>query len=185
MFRSLIYPLSQVTSRLTLDHQYIYTYVYTHTHIYFIYIYILPLLPQNDSWTKMSYKLLKKHSFFPPQINVPSLVFPILSKVPCIQLLRSKIQESASLSCPYPVHVHPTHSAPQALSFIMRPQQKLLLFSLLPIPSSSNQKMLKQFTLLRHTKSITFHYLYKQTLYWPPYSSLNTPLSLSSQILFL
>lgn len=35
---------------------------------------------------------------------------------------------------------------------------------LLPIPSSSNQKMLKQFTLLRHTKSITFHYLYKQTL---------------------
>lgn len=91
VFRSLIYPLSQVTSRMTSDHQYIYTYVYTHTHIYFIYIYILPLLPQNDSWTKMSYKLLKKHSFFPPQINVPSPVFPILSKVPCIQLLRSKI----------------------------------------------------------------------------------------------
>lgn len=45
----------------------IYTYVYTHTHIYFIYIYILPFSPQNDSWTKMSYKLLKKHSFFLPK----------------------------------------------------------------------------------------------------------------------
>ena len=58
--------------------------------MYFIYIF-LPLLPQNDSWTKTSYKLLKKHSLCPPQINVLSPVFPILSKVPRIQLLRSKI----------------------------------------------------------------------------------------------
>lgn len=44
MFRSLIYPLSQVTSRMTLDHQYIYTYIriYTYTHVFHIHMYSAP-----------------------------------------------------------------------------------------------------------------------------------------------
>ena len=40
MFRSFIYPLSQVTSRVTFDHQYIYTYIciYTYIHVFHIHI---------------------------------------------------------------------------------------------------------------------------------------------------
>lgn len=70
-----------------------------------------PNSPHNNSWTQIVYRLLKQYSFF-PLLNLFLLQsFPSQVIVPpSIQLLKSKIWESAFLSLPRPVHLHSLHS---------------------------------------------------------------------------
>lgn len=138
----------------------------------------------------MSYKLLKKHSFFPPQINVPSPVFSHLKQ--STMYSAAQVQHRGVSFSFMPIsNPRTSHSfCPQPLSYMVRPQQKLLLLSLLPIPSSSsNPKMLEQFTLLRHTKSLSTTFINKSyigllTVLWTHHSHCLQILFLWPSMLF-
>lgn len=91
-------------------------YMYYICNMHFIYIQniLCPSLSfNNDSWTKMSYKLLKQNFCFPPTNLFLLRSFPSQATTvpPSIQSLKSEPWEWTSLSLPHPVHWHPIYSA--------------------------------------------------------------------------
>lgn len=180
---SLIYSLSLGNFIHNLRHYiHTYTYIQTHTHD----THISASLP-HDSWTKVSYRLLKQNSFFTHPANIYSFynlshlrqqychLFSCSSPKPRDQLLFHSHVQSTYIQFNLPPRL--IFCTPDHINSLGLPASILALVN----PFSTQQpEMLKQYRsccyLTQNTQSLLTTFIVK-ILHWPPYSSLDVSFS--------